>query len=149
MAVFKSNGFREMFLKERSYKLENKCFERHAAIERAREEARMQADAESAAKIAALEDKLKAQVVAASPHMERFRAHLEAFQGAYRRMLDVVADAEESAPEVAVQLRRVMDELVKRLVPSADGAASSSTASGPPSPTGEGKGERKVGRGGK
>ena len=93
--------------------------EREAAIAKAREEAKLDAERESAAKIAALEEKLKAQVVAASPHMERFRAHLEAFQGAYRRMLDVVADAEESAPEVAVQLRRVMDELVSRLTGAA------------------------------
>lgn len=91
--------------------------ERAAAIERAREEARTAAEREAAAKIAALEDKLKAQVVAASPHMERFRAHLEAFQEAYRRMLAVVSDAEAEAPEVAAQLRRVMGELVQRLKP--------------------------------
>ena len=93
--------------------------EREAAIAKAREEAKLAAERESAAKIAALEEKLKAQVVAASPHMERFKAHLEAFQGAYRRMLDVVADAEETAPEIAAQLRRVMDELVSRLTGAA------------------------------
>lgn len=90
---------------------------RDAAIEQARLDAKARAEAESAAKIAALEDKLRAQAVAASPHMERFKAHLSAFQDAYRRMLEVVTDAESEAPEVALQLRRVMDELVKRLVP--------------------------------
>ena len=117
--------------------------ERDAAIERAREEAKAAAERESAAKIAALEDKLKRQVVAASPHMERFKAHLEAFQEAYRRMLAVVSDAEGEAPDIAAQLRRVMGELVKRLVASGEGE---NGASGTPQngasrtspPTGEG-----------
>ena len=95
--------------------------EREAAIERARAEAKAQADAESAAKIAELEEKLKRNAVAASPHMERFKAHLESFQEAYRRMALVVEDAEREAPEVAQQLKRVMDELVKRLAPSTEG----------------------------
>lgn len=95
--------------------------EREAAIERARAEAKAQADAESAAKIAELEEKLKRNAVAASPHMERFKAHLESFQEAYRRMALVVEDAEREAPEVAQQLKRVMEELVKRLAPSTEG----------------------------
>lgn len=95
--------------------------ERDAAIERAREEARQAAQRESAEKIAALEAKIKAQVVAASPHMERFKAHLTAFQEAYRHMLEVVSNAESEAPDVAVQLKRVMAELVKRLAPSGEG----------------------------
>ena len=130
--------------------------ERDAAIERAREEARQAAQRESAAKIAALEERVKAQVVAASPHMERFKAHLSAFQDAYRRMLAVVQDAESEAPDVAAQLRRVVDELVKRLgpsgegegTPSADVVASSSTASGPPSPTWGRQGDCEDGQGG-
>lgn len=89
--------------------------ERDAAIKEAREEAKAAAERESAAKIAALEEKLKAQVVAASPHMERFKAHLVAFQEAYRRMLDVVHDAEQEAPEVAATLKRAMSELTARL----------------------------------
>ena len=64
---------------------------------------------------------LKRNAVAASPHMERFKAHLESFQEAYRRMASVVEDAEREAPEVAQQLKRVMDELVKRLAPSTEG----------------------------
>ncbi len=89
--------------------------ERDAAIERACEEAKAAAEREAAAKIQALEEKLKAQVVAASPHMERFKAHLVAFQEAYRRMLDVVRDAEQEAPEVAETLKRAMSELTARL----------------------------------
>lgn len=89
--------------------------ERDAAIERAREEAKAAAEREAEAKIQALEEKLKAQVVAASPHMERFKAHLVAFQEAYRRMLDVVRDAEQEAPEVAETLKRAMSELTARL----------------------------------
>ena len=105
--------------KERAEALKRVEAERQAAIDAACKEAKKAAERDAAAQIAALENKLKAQAVAASPHMERFKAHLTAFQEAYRHMLEVVTDAEGEAPDVAVQLKRVMGELVKRLAADA------------------------------
>jgi len=86
-----------------------------AAINAAVEEAIKAAREEAAKEIDSLKDKLKATVVASSPFLVQFKAHMEAFQADYARMAAVVESAEREQPEIGAQLKSILAQILDHL----------------------------------
>lgn len=89
--------------------------ERDAAIKAATEEARAAAEKEAAEKLREMEDKLKARAVEQSPYLTRFKTLMETFQEDYKRMLGVIAEAEQQDPDTAAKLRTVLERITDSL----------------------------------
>lgn len=76
---------------------------------------RERADRESAERIAALEEQLRAAAIAASPLLTEFKVHMEAFQAEYRKMAAIVEKAESEDPAVAEKLRAILSRITEAL----------------------------------
>jgi hypothetical protein len=89
--------------------------ERDAAIGKAKEEAKAEAEQAAAAKIAALEEQLRAAAANASPYRSKFGSLFEALQDIYRRMTAVVVEAEHEEPSEGEVLRGILSRVVDML----------------------------------
>ena len=90
------------------------------AFEKEKEEiraaARAKAEAETAERVAELENRLKASTIAASPYLTTFKVHMEAFQREYRAMNELTEAAEREDPAVGANLRSVLTRIKEALV---------------------------------
>ncbi len=114
-AKAKAKGELEKAKKEGEEAVERVTKERDAAIERAREEAKREAEANAAAALRAAQDKLKASAVAGNQFLAVFRVHMGTLQTAYANMQAVIDEAEQTDPDVAAQLRRVLAAIGEQL----------------------------------
>ncbi|MBO5355727.1 MAG: DUF3102 domain-containing protein [Clostridia bacterium] len=89
--------------------------ERDAAIGKAKEEAKAEAERAAAAKIAALEEQLRAAAANASPFRAKFGSLFEALQDIYRRMHAVVEEAEREDPSEGEILRGILSQIPNML----------------------------------
>ncbi len=76
---------------------------------------REKAKNEYADTIKALEDKLKAQAIAASPHLLAFRLHMESLKESYRKLSETVCAAESEDPETGSKLRAMLGQITSML----------------------------------
>ena len=114
-AKAKAMGELEKAKKEGQAEVERVTKERDAAIEKAREEAKREAEANAAAALRAAEEKLKASAVAGNQFLAIFRVHMGTLQTAYANMQAVIDEAEQTDPDVAAQLRRVLAAIGEQL----------------------------------
>ena len=88
-------------------------------FEKEKEEIRLvereKAEKESAERISALEGQLRSVSIAASPLLTEFKVRMEAFQGEYRRMVEIVEKAEEEQLPEASNLRAVLSKITEAL----------------------------------
>ena len=88
-------------------------------FEKEKEEIRLvereKAEKESAERISALEGQLRSVAIAASPLLTEFKVRMEAFQGEYRRMVEIVEKAEEEQLPEASNLRAVLSKITEAL----------------------------------
>lgn len=89
--------------------------EQEKAVQIAIEQARAEAVKESAAKVAELEEKIRAQAAQASPYRVRFGESLEGLKAAYSRMVSVVEEAEREDPAEGELLRKMISQVVSLL----------------------------------
>lgn len=76
---------------------------------------REKAEKESAERISALEGQLRSASIAASPLLTEFKVRMEAFQGEYRRMVEIVEKAEADQLPEAGNLRAVLSKITEAL----------------------------------
>ena len=76
---------------------------------------REKAEKESAERISALETQLRSAAIAASPLLTEFKVRMEAFQGEYRRMVEIVEKAETDQLPEAGNLRAVLSKITEAL----------------------------------
>lgn len=76
---------------------------------------REKAEKESAERISALETQLRSAAIAASPLLTEFKVRMEAFQGEYRRMVQIVEKAEADQLPEAGNLRAVLSKITEAL----------------------------------
>ena len=76
---------------------------------------REKAEKESAERISALETQLRSAAIAASPLLTEFKVRMEAFQGEYRRMVEIVEKAEADQLPEAGNLRAVLSKITEAL----------------------------------
>ena len=76
---------------------------------------REKAEKESAERISALEGQLRSAAIAASPLLTEFKVRMEAFQGEYRRMVEIVEKAEADQLPEAGNLRAVLSKITEAL----------------------------------
>lgn len=76
---------------------------------------REKAEKESEARISALETQLRSAAIAASPLLTEFKVRMEAFQGEYRRMVEIVEKAEADQLPEAGNLRAVLSKITEAL----------------------------------
>lgn len=98
---------------EEAAKQAAEAFEKEKEEIRAAERARV--EAEAAERMAELENRLKAQAIAASPYLTEFKVHMEAFQREYRTMNDLTEAAEREDPAVGANLRSVLTRIKEAL----------------------------------
>ena len=101
--------------KEGKEALERAKAEQEAAVKAATEQARAEAEREAQARVAELEEKLRAQAALASPYRVRFGEALEGLKAAYKRMADVVEEAEREEPDEGTILRSILGQVVGML----------------------------------
>lgn len=76
---------------------------------------REKTEKESAERISALEGQLRSAAIAASPLLTEFKVRMEAFQGEYRRMVEIVEKAEADQLPEAGNLRAVLSKITEAL----------------------------------
>ncbi|MBE6582053.1 MAG: DUF3102 domain-containing protein [Ruminococcaceae bacterium] len=76
---------------------------------------REKAEKESTERISALETQLRSAAIAASPLLTEFKVRMEAFQGEYRRMVEIVERAEADQLPEAGNLRAVLSKITEAL----------------------------------
>ena len=76
---------------------------------------RAKVEKESAERISVLEGQLRSAAIAASPLLTEFKVRMEAFQGEYRRMVEIVEKAEADQLPEAGNLRAVLSKITEAL----------------------------------